>query len=49
MMARTKIWGKLGGFEKYLGLCESFLETLDEKHWLGKGVKEESQVTGPSN
>lgn len=47
-MAGTKIWEKLDGFEKYLGLCGSVLETLDEKLWLGKGVKEESQVIGPS-
>lgn len=48
-MAGTKIWGKLDEFEKYLGFCENVFETLDEKHWIGKGVKEESQVIGPSN
>lgn len=39
----------MDGSEKYLRLCENVLETLYEKHWLGKGAKEESQAIGLTN
>lgn len=48
-MIGIKVCGKLGASGKCLGLYENILEILDEKHWLGKVVKEEFLVIDLSN